>query len=238
MTRERPYSKTKRKMKLIKKLIILILIVAAFCAGLVTYKGWDMYKDLTEEVPISEKVEQIKSIDHYTAYSQLPETYVNAVIAVEDKRFEKHGGVDFFALGRAVVTNLKARELVMGGSTITQQVARNMYFEQNKEFSRKIAELLVAFDLEKAYEKDEIFELYVNSIYFGSGYYNVYDASKGYFGKTPLQLDAYESTMLAGIPNAPSVYSPDENPDLAEQRRQQVIGCMVEEGYIEEGEIQ
>ena len=96
----------------------------------------------------------------------------------------------------------------------------------------------MAREIEKLYDKDEIFELYVNSIYFGSGYYNIYDASMGYFGKKPSQLSDYEATMLAGIPNAPSVYSPDVNPDLAEQRRQQVISCMVDEGYIEAGEIQ
>ena len=78
----------------------------------------------------------------------------------------------------------------------------------------------------------------MNSIYFGSGYYNVYDAAAGYFQKEPSEMDDYESTLLAGIPNAPSVYSPDENPDLAEQRRQQVVNCMVQYGYIEEGEIQ
>ncbi|MFR0903577.1 MAG: transglycosylase domain-containing protein, partial [Anaerovoracaceae bacterium] len=124
-----------------------------------------------------------------------------------------------------------------GGSTITQQLARNMYFEQNKKLTRKVAEVLVAFEIEKEYDKDEILELYVNTIYFGSGYYNIYDASLGYFGKTPSQLSDYEATMLAGIPNAPSVYDLNVNPDLAEQRRQQVVDCMVDEGYIEEGEI-
>ena len=95
----------------------------------------------------------------------------------------------------------------------------------------------MAFELEKKYSKNDIFELYVNVIYFGSGYYNIYDASVGYFNKTPWNLTDYQATMLAGIPNAPSVYSLNANPKLAEQRRQQVIACMVDAGYIKEGEI-
>ena len=225
-------------MKLIKRLIIIILIIAAFLAGSVYHEARQVYKQVVADAPIEEKVAQIQSIEHYTPYSQLPKTYVEAVIAAEDKRFETHKGYDLLSVGRAVWNNIKSGNLQEGGSTITQQLARNMYFEQDKKISRKLAEIFVAREIEKLYDKDEIFELYVNSIYFGSGYYNIYDASMGYFGKKPSQLSDYEATMLAGIPNAPSVYSPDVNPDLAEQRRQQVISCMVDEGYIEAGELQ
>ena len=225
-------------MKLIKRLIFIILIIAAFLAGSVYHEARQVYTQAVADVPIEEKVAQIQSIEHYTPYSQLPKTYVEAVIAAEDKRFETHKGYDLLSVGRAVWNNIKSGSLQEGGSTITQQLARNMYFEQDKKISRKLAEIFVAREIEKLYDKDEIFELYVNSIYFGSGYYNIYDASMGYFGKKPSQLSDYEATMLAGIPNAPSVYSPDVNPDLAEQRRQQVISCMVDEGYIEAGEIQ
>lgn len=103
-------------------------------------------------------------------------------------------------------------------------------------FIRKIAEMFMAFRLESSYTKDEILELYVNSIYFGDGYYCVRDASQGYFGKDPIDMTDYESTLLAGIPNAPSVYSLTANPDLAEQRQQYVIQQMVKYGYISEGE--
>lgn len=111
-----------------------------------------------------------------------------------------------------------------------------MYFTQEKSFIRKIAEMFMAFRLESSYTKDEILELYVNSIYFGDGYYCVRDASQGYFGKDPIDMTDYESTLLAGIPNAPSVYSLTANPDLAEQRQQYVIQQMVKYGYISEGE--
>ena len=224
-------------MKFVKRLLTLLLAVAVLAAGDVVYGGYKMYKEVTDAVPVAEKVEEIRSQDHYTEYGELSDTYINAVIAGEDRRFRKHGGFDIISTGRALLHNIKAGELEQGGSTITQQLARNMYFEQNKKLTRKVAEVLVAFEIEKEYDKDEILELYVNTIYFGSGYYNIYDASLGYFGKTPSQLSDYEATMLAGIPNAPSVYDLNVNPDLAEQRRQQVVDCMVDEGYIEEGEI-
>ena len=224
-------------MKFVKRLLTLLLAVAVLAAGYVVYGGYKMYKEVTDAVPVAEKVEEIRSQDHYTEYGELSDTYINAVIAGEDRRFRKHGGFDIISTGRALLHNIKAGELEQGGSTITQQLARNMYFEQNKKLTRKVAEVLVAFEIEKEYDKDEILELYVNTIYFGSGYINIYDSRLGYFGKTPSQLSDYEATMLAGIPNAPSVYDLNVNPDLAEQRRQQVVDCMVDEGYIEEGEI-
>lgn len=225
-------------MKLIKRIIILILVAGAFAAGFTYHEARQIYEDVTAQTPLEEKVKSIQSIDHYTPYSQLTETYVDAVIAAEDKRFRTHKGYDVLSIVRAVIRNFEAGEAYQGGSTITQQLARNMYFEQERKISRKLAEIMVACDIEKEYTKDEILELYVNCIYFGSGYYNIYDAAQGYFGKKPAELNDYEATMLAGIPNAPSVYSPDVSPELAEQRRQQVISCMVKEGYIEEGQIQ
>ena len=160
-------------MKLIKRLIIIILIIAAFLAGSVYHEARQVYKQVVADAPIEEKVAQIQSIEHYTPYSQLPKTYVEAVIAAEDKRFETHKGYDLLSVGRAVWNNIKSGNLQEGGSTITQQLARNMYFEQDKKISRKLAEIFVAREIEKLYDKDEIFELYVNSIYFGSGYYNI-----------------------------------------------------------------
>ena len=225
-------------MRVLRKIILLLLGVVVLAAGYTIYQGYGIYKDVTEADPLTQKVEEIKTQEHYTPYEELPKTYIEAVIAGEDQRFLKHGGFDLLSTGRAVLANIRSGEMVQGGSTITQQLARNLYFEQDKDISRKVAELMVAFALEKEYDKEEIFALYVNTIYFGSGYYNIYDASQGYYGKTPAELSDYEATMLAGIPNAPSVYDPTLNPDLAEQRRQQIIGCMVEQGYIEEGQIQ
>ena len=119
-----------------------------------------------------------------------------------------------------------------GGSTITQQLAKNLYFTQEKKVERKVAEVFMAVELEKEYSKKDILELYVNSIYFGNNYYCVKDASMGYFGKEPGKMTEYESTLLAGIPNAPSVYALTANPDLAAQRQRQVLEKMIKYKYL------
>ena len=125
---------------------------------------------------------------------------------------------------------------VEGGSTITQQLAKNMYFTQEKIIERKIAEVFMAWQIESNYSKEDIFELYVNTIYFGDGYYTVKDACKGYFNKELDEMTDYECILLAGIPNAPSVYAPTKNPDLAKQRQKQVMRKMIENGLLTEEE--
>lgn len=158
--------------------------------------------------------------------------YLDAVISVEDHRFYKHSGIDVIAIGRAIINDIKAMDFVEGGSTITQQIAKNEYFTQEKKITRKIAEVFMAYEIEKNYLKDEILELYINTIYFGNGYYNIKDACEGYFGKSPNEMTEGECIMLAGIPNAPSVYNPKENPKLAKERQKQVADKMVEYGYL------
>lgn len=179
-------------------------------------------------------VKDIRNQENFCTIDELPDDYINAVIAVEDRRFYKHNGIDIISIGRAVVTDIKEMAFVEGGSTITQQIAKNNLFTQEKKATRKIAEIFAARDLEKYCTKDEIFELYVNTSYFGDGYYCVKDASNGYFDKDPKDMDLYESTLLAGIPNAPSVYAPTKNPDLAKQRQAQVIDKMISNGYLTE----
>ena len=122
------------------------------------------------------------------------------------------------------------------GSTITQQLAKNTYFTQKKEFTRKIAEIFMAFEFENKCSKEEIFELYANTMYFGDGYYCVAEAAEGYFDKKVSEMNLYESTLLAGIPNAPSVYAPTKNPELAKQRQAQVLNKMVKYNYLSKEE--
>ena len=177
-------------------------------------------------------VNEIRSNENFTKIEDLPKDYINAVVAVEDRRFYKHCGIDLISIGRAVINDIRAMELVEGGSTITQQVAKNIFFSQEQTFTRKLGEIFGAFDLEKNYSKNEIFELYVNTAYFGDGYYGIYDASHGYYNKEPKDLNLDEASMLAGVPNAPSVYAPTVNPVLAKQRQQHVIKKMLEYGYI------
>ena len=223
-------------MRILKKLLvrIILLIVAAgiLCGSVVAVLGYLMYRDALKEQNLEDKVAEVQADPSYTPLADLPEIYLDAVVAVEDHRFEQHCGVDIIAIARAAWNNIKSWSLREGGSTITQQLAKNLYFTQERSFIRKAAEVFMAFRLEQTYSKDEILELYVNSIYFGSGYYNVRQASEGYFGKAPAQMTPYEFTLLAGVPNAPSIYAPTANPELCAQRQRHVLDSMVEAGYL------
>lgn len=223
-------------LRMVRNLILLVFTICLCAVLALVYMGWRMYTQALEAMPLDQKVKQVQSQESYTSFEELPETYVDAVIAAEDHRFYEHNGVDVIALGRALVNDIKSMSFVEGGSTITQQLAKNLYFTQERSFIRKAAEVFMAFRLEQTYSKDEILELYVNSIYFGDGYYCVRDASAGYFGKEPADMTDDEATLLAGIPNAPSVYSLTANPDLAAQRQQYVLQQMVKYGYLGEEE--
>ncbi|MBD5080830.1 MAG: transglycosylase domain-containing protein [Ruminococcaceae bacterium] len=222
-------------MKKMLKYISLGIGALAFTAiTVITALGYNMYRSALDDKPLANAVEEIRAKGSFTEINELPQTYLNAILAVEDHRFYDHPGVDPIATARAAWNDLISLSLAEGGSTITQQLAKNMYFTQEKSFIRKVAELFMAFEIERNYEKDEILELYVNGIYFGSGYYSVREACEGYFETQPKDMTDYQCIMLAGIPNAPSVYSLDVNPELAQQRMAQVIKQMIKCGYIDE----
>ena len=213
--------------------IVLVVFIVCFSIGIFAIgSGYDMYKKALENMPLSQKIDEIKSNESYVTINKLPKIYINAVISVEDHRFYTHPGIDIIAIGRAAINDIKAMSYVEGGSTITQQLAKNMYFTQEKKMVRKIAEVFMAFKIEGEYEKDEILELYINTAYFGNGYDTVKEASEGYFNKQPEDLSDGEAVMLAGIPNSPSNYSPTENPELAKQRQKQVLEKMVKYEYL------
>lgn len=222
-------------MKLLKKLLAFMILLFLLACGYLGYKGYQEYETALSAMSMEEMEQKIQSIGNYTKLEDLPETYVKAVLAVEDKRFYRHFGIDLIATCRALVNDIKAMAPVEGGSTITQQLAKNQYFSQEKKITRKVAELFMAFKMEQSFTKDQILEMYVNSIFFGNNYYCVGDASIGYFGKLPAQMNDDECTMLAGIPNAPSVYNPVVNPELARQRQQQVIRKMERCGNVFQG---
>lgn len=219
-------------MKKFLKFLLCILLVAISIGLIWVGTGYKMYQDAIKTMPLEKKIANIKEIPNYTKLEELPQMYINAVISVEDHRFYQHGGIDIIAIGRAVINDIKAMSFVEGGSTITQQLSKNVYFTQEKKLERKIAEVFMAFDFEKTLEKGEILELYLNTSYFGDGYNTVKEASRGYFGKEPKDLTDGECIMLAGIPNAPSVYALTKNMDLAKQRQKQVALKMVEYGYL------
>lgn len=219
--------------KVIEKVLIIILVILLSIGFIIIGSGYNMYKEAIEEVPLDEKVEEIKEKANYTSLDEMPDIYKKAVVAVEDHRFYEHGGIDVIAIGRAMWNDLKAMSFVEGGSTITQQLAKNIYFTQEKELTRKVAEVFMAYKIEDNLEKDEILELYLNTSYFGDGYETVKEASRGYFEKEPMELTDYEAVMLAGIPNAPSVYAPTVNIDLSKQRANQVIEAMTKYKVID-----
>ena len=168
-------------MKKLFKVLIFLLLIGISIGLLFVNNGYNMYKDAIEATSLEEKVLEIRTKENYTEFSELPQMYVNAVISVEDKRFYQHNGIDILAIGRAAINDIKAMAYVEGGSTITQQLAKNMYFTQEKKMERKIAEVFMAWEIEDNYSKEDIIELYVNSIFFGDGYYTVKEACKRIF---------------------------------------------------------
>lgn len=165
-------------MKIIKKIIIIITLIALVTGAILIKNGYEMYKNAIDEIPLTEKVENIRKKENYTKIEEVPQIYIDAVISVEDHRFYKHNGIDIIAITRAAINDIKAMSFVEGGSTIPQQLSKNIYFTQEKEITRKIAEVFMAFEIEKNYNKDEILELYLNTSYYGDGYYTIKEACK------------------------------------------------------------
>ncbi len=224
-------------MKWVKRILIILLLILILVTSIILLNGYHLYQSVLSETSLSDKIKEIKEDEDYVSLSDVPDYYKNAIIAVEDHRYYGHGPIDIIAIGRAVVSNIQAGSFNEGGSTITQQVAKNLYFITEDDIvSRKIAEIFMAFDLENHYSKDDILEFYMNTIYFGEGYYGIKEAANGYYNKEPKDLTLYEATMLAGVPNAPSVYAPTVNPDLAKSRQGKVIRSMVEYGYLSQEE--
>ncbi len=229
------------KGKIIKRVLIVIAAIAAVMViviGFFAIRGAVMWNDAKTRSPITQVVSEMRSREDFTEYGELPEFYIKAVISTEDRKFETHGGINLKSIIRALIYDIRTLSFEQGGSTITQQLAKNLWFTQEKRLERKFAEVYAAFALEKALSKQEIFELYVNSIYFGSGYYGIADAARGYFGKSVSELSDYECAMLAGLPNAPSAYSPNASPELARQRLSIVLDSMKANGVLTDDKAQ
>ena len=158
--------------------------------------------------------------------------FLNAIVSVEDARFYKHKGVDHIALIRALYINLKKGRVIQGGSTISQQLAKNLFFSFERNWIRKVKELLIALQIEASFSKNSILEAYCNQIYFGNGAYGVEDASKIYFGIAAKDLSLLQAATLAGIPHAPSQANPFSNYERSQKRALYILDRMVLEGYI------
>ena len=170
----------------------------------------------------------------FVPLAHIPQSLRDAIIATEDKRFYYHWGLDPIGIARAVMQNYRSGRIVEGGSTITQQLTKVLFLTPDKSLERKLKEAILALELERRYAKDRILEMYLNQVYFGHGAYGVEAAARTYFGKSVSELSVRESALVAGLPRAPSSYSPFEYPDAAKRRRETVLRRLVEYGSISE----
>ncbi len=211
-------------MKKIFKLALLVLVllfgVNMWIISSTTDSKYDLNADLIKQVSAN--------VPDYTPLNQVPEDFTNALIAVEDHKFYKHHGFDVVGIARAYLTNLKDGTITQGGSTITQQLAKNLFLSSDRTYTRKIKELFLAMKLEKLFTKDEILEMYINVIYYGSDAYGIQAASHTYYNKEASELSRQECAMLAGLLQAPSIYNPKVNPALATERQETVLLLMEE----------
>ncbi len=198
--------------KFIKRLFLFILIIIVAAAIVVSVpvirQGKRMYTMAVSEVSIQQKVSEIKSAPNYTTIDNISDDFLQMLLTSEDRRFYKHSGIDIIAIARAAYTDIKEGALVEGGSTITQQLAKNMYYSFDKIFARKIAEVYTAFDIEKLYTKDEILEMYCNIVYFGDNCYGVQEACRHYFGSDANEITKDEAKELVETLHSPSINNP------------------------------
>ena len=173
---------------------------------------------------------------YYLSFDSIPQYVKDAFVATEDKNFYEHNGVDVTGVGRAFVNLIKNGKISGGGSTITQQLVRNIFLTHEKSFERKVKEIFISVLLEKNHSKDEILEYYINSIYFANGTYGIDAASRKYFGKSATELSLSEITFLCAIPNNPTLYNPLTNYDNTVKRQKRILGYMLEDNYISEEE--
>ena len=197
------------KKLLFKMIIILLVIITGFC-GYYGYLGYQIYQDKIQEQSLSERVHQLKSKEDYVTLDQISPIYKEAVLESEDRRFYQHGPVDYYGLARAMFINITTFSFKEGGSTITQQLSKNLCLSFEKDLSRKFAEVFIARDLEKMYSKDEILEMYLNITYLGEGNYGIQAASQYYYHIDAIDLNKQQSEILVKTLKRPSVYNPSK----------------------------
>ena len=197
------------KKLLFKMIIILLVIITGFC-GYYGYLGYQIYQDKIQEQSLSERVNQLKSKEDYVTLYQISPIYKEAVLESEDRRFYQHGPVDYYGLARAMFINITTFSFKEGGSTITQQLAKNLCLSFKKNLSRKFAEVFIAKDLEDHYSKDEILEMYLNITYLGEGNYGIQAASQYYYHIDAIDLNKQQCDILVKTLKRPSVYNPSK----------------------------
>lgn len=215
---------------------MVFLIVLIGFLSFIVYRGYQDYRVYEDAVPISSLVEKVKLKENYVPYEELPEHLLNATVSAEDKRFYQHSGIDFLSLGRAIASQFISSLATSGGSTITQQLAKNLYGQYSSNVRWKLMEFFFANKLESLFTKEEILTIYVNIINYGANNSGIFEASVDYYGVYPIQLGLGECSLLAGIPQSPSNYELYNHYEAAKKRQQYVLDNMVKAGYISQEE--
>jgi monofunctional glycosyltransferase len=241
MSDNRRTKRVKKKRKAFKRKVVKTLLLIGVVFGLFLY-GIKFY--FTQLDPMKPKLNaRVKTVEeqyhiHPIQYIAIPKTYRQAVIATEDRRFSWDPGIDPIGIIRSVGVDLVKNQYAQGGSTITQQVVDNTFLERNKSLTYKIKQTIYAIGIYDTFQKQDVFEMYANIIYFGHGAYGLVNASETYFGKKPSELNAGELTMLAGIPNSPNQFDPLNDFAASRKRQAEVVHNMVNVGYLTEQEAE
>jgi membrane peptidoglycan carboxypeptidase len=198
-----------------KILLLLAVLLTAAVIGIGVYSapiiadGYSMYQNAVRETSIEDAINNVRNDDSYIKFEVVPDEFIDEVLESEDKRFYSHIGFDFIATARALYHSIKEQSFAEGGSTITQQVAKNLYFSFEKKLERKVAEVFVAADLERILTKNEILELYLNIAYFGEGCYGLKEAANHYYSVTPASLSSKQISALVFTLKRPNDYNPN-----------------------------
>lgn len=223
--------------KFVKFIFKLLLILVIAFVGIFFGKGYWGYLELTSSKSVDQAVSEVTSSPYFVGYDDISPELIRATVAIEDRRFYDHSGVDYIGLVRAAVSQFDNDLLKSGGSTITQQLAKNLYGMFDGSWNRKSTEFFIARYLEKHYSKNEILALYVNVINYGNNYTGIYEASMGYFDTEPENLTIAQASLLAGIPQSPNNYELVYHFAQAKQKQYAVLKAMADCGYISESDI-
>lgn len=250
--------KKRRARRIITAYLLTIFLLVFAIGGYYVYQKYAkdllVYRDQAVEIVNNSKAEDFRQDEtstvydykrkkireltgekevYYRTYDEIPATFVEAMVSVEDKRFYEHNGVDYEGIARAAYVLFQNQgEATQGASTITQQLARGMYLTNEKSYERKLKEIFIAWELEKKYSKHQILEFYLNNIFFANGYYGIGAAAKGYFNKSLDEITPSEAAFLCAIPNSPTYYDPRTNYDHTIERRNKILRHMHEQGYL------
>jgi len=204
--------KTNRFWRIIRISLLVTMVVALVVTLPIVKSGYDMYKEAIAQTSLVNRIESLKNDSNYVTLKAIAPDFLSMVIESEDRMFYTHNGINLISTARAMLKNVLAGSTVEGGSSITQQLAKNMYFSFEKRYERKVAELFVAFDLEKVASKDEILEMYCNIAYFGEGRYGIREATLHYYDLEPIEILTEQALVLVKTLKSPNYYNPNMEP--------------------------